>query len=616
MATKDNNPGLLSRMAKFVRNPTKDWSELDKPESEPVHDSRFNKQLLKEMVERKRHNDSVRRREFDQLRILRRNSPTAGPADPAGRPSFFQTSTPSNLDERALTIKKIDEIEAQMSQQWWAGKQNQSSGRGANFPVAAPVSAPAPQPTGGDLSIHSVNFGRRESDHQFAITQVSVSKFDVVLETKPIDYPATQMGQTAPAPTPSEPTLRQMTPLVEVASPSLGIDINEFSSSKLFSVDLGDDLADPDLEEAAIRFANGDDVGAEAGLLAALQAEKISPDLADHWAAALFDFYRSIGQQASFDRVAIDYAQRFGRSAPAWFSTPELLGHKPPVVVASVPLPARSKAPSVALLPVWDCPAELDVAALDAFVLNFPRAPAVRILNWSALEVITPDAAKALTALFVQWCEQPIKLHFEGVEVLEKTLSAATPLGNAQVEIFWWNLRLETLRTLCMQDEFELVALDYCVTYEVSPPSWQEARCIYVHESPNAAPVVAGGGVGAAPKASNSESDPSYPYSTILQYEDDEEPAEVVELTGEVFGDSVEALDKLQAELQGANRLVISCARLIRVDFSAAGSILNWVAVRESEGCRVQFHDVPRLVAAFFNVIGINEHARIVLRTT
>ncbi|MDO9199309.1 STAS domain-containing protein, partial [Rhodoferax sp.] len=93
-------------------------------------------------------------------------------------------------------------------------------------------------------------------------------------------------------------------------------------------------------------------------------------------------------------------------------------------------------------------------------------------------------------------------------------------------------------------------------------------------------------------------------------------PAVMVELTGEVLGDAAEALDKLQAGLKGADRLVISCSRLIRVDFSAAGSILNWVAVRESEGCHVQFRDVPRLVAVFFSVIGINEHARIVLRTS
>jgi hypothetical protein len=42
---------------------------------------------------------------------------------------------------------------------------------------------------------------------------------------------------------------------------------------------------------------------------------------------------------------------------------------------------------------------------------------------------------------------------------------------------------------------------------------------------------------------------------------------------------------------------------------------LNWVAMRESQGCEVQFCDVSRLVAVFFKVIGIDAHARITVRT-
>jgi hypothetical protein len=36
--------------------------------------------------------------------------------------------------------------------------------------------------------------------------------------------------------------------------------------------------------------------------------------------------------------------------------------------------------------------------------------------------------------------------------------------------------------------------------------------------------------------------------------------------------------------------------------------------MRQAEGCQVQFRDVHRLVAAFFNVIGVHEHARVVLK--
>jgi ABC-type transporter Mla MlaB component len=71
----------------------------------------------------------------------------------------------------------------------------------------------------------------------------------------------------------------------------------------------------------------------------------------------------------------------------------------------------------------------------------------------------------------------------------------------------------------------------------------------------------------------------------------------------------------LEARTAGADVMVISCARLIRIDFSAAGTLLNWVTSRQAEGRQVQFVEVHRLVAAFFNVIGISEHARVMART-
>ena len=87
-----------------------------------------------------------------------------------------------------------------------------------------------------------------------------------------------------------------------------------------------------------------------------------------------------------------------------------------------------------------------------------------------------------------------------------------------------------------------------------------------------------------------------------------------VELSGQIEGDAAAMLDVLQAKLMGADNMVISCAKLIRVDFSAAGTLLNWVSARQDEGRSVHFCDVNRLVAAFFNVIGITEHAKVTSR--
>jgi anti-anti-sigma regulatory factor len=590
MATKDNNAGLLSKMARFVRNPTKDWADLDKPEPEPEQESGYSKQALKEMIERKRQNDFVRRREFDYLRKLRRNAPAISP-DLAGRPSFFQSSLASNPDERATTLKKIDEIEAQMSKQWWKGKQEEAAVLGGR-----PLVVSTPPRASGEANVMS-----------FEPTQASLLNLDSVPGA---DYESTQMGLSTTDDLAAAGRAHQPTAASHAGGRSFDAGPSEFSPSKLFSIDLGDSLADPDLEEAAIRFANSDDAGAEAGLLAALQADNVDPDSADRWAAALFDLYRSTGQQASFDRVAIDYAQRFGRSAPAWFSTPDLLGHK----AAGTPLAGRVQAAVKSNQTVWDCPAVLDVQAAHALQARLAREAAPWCLNWRQLSAVTPDGARALAQLFAEWCSTPVKLNFLAADVLENTLRSLTPSGDKRVDPYWWRLRLDALRILRLQDEFELAALDYCVTYEVSPPPWSEARCEYVFEGENSStPFESAHGLmgGGAFK----DTDDLSQAPTVLMGMDIL-PAAVVELTGEVLGDAAEALDKLQAGLKGADRLVVSCARLIRVDFSAAGSILNWVATREAEGCQVQFRDVPCLVAAFFNVIGINEHARVILRTS
>jgi hypothetical protein len=55
----------------------------------------------------------------------------------SNRPSFFQSSMASP-DDRAVTLKKIDEIEAQMSQQWWKSKQSGNEA-GETMPLTMPL---------------------------------------------------------------------------------------------------------------------------------------------------------------------------------------------------------------------------------------------------------------------------------------------------------------------------------------------------------------------------------------------------------------------------------------------------------------------------------------------
>jgi hypothetical protein len=88
-----------------------------------------------------------------------------------------------------------------------------------------------------------------------------------------------------------------------------------------------------------------------------------------------------------------------------------------------------------------------------------------------------------------------------------------------------------------------------------------------------------------------------------------------VELSGQLVGDIGATLKKMDAELGPASIINVSCARLIRVDFIAAGDLLNWVLARRGENRSVRFIEAHRMVALFFGAMGINEHAKVKVRT-
>ncbi len=613
--------GLLSKVAKFVRNPTKDWSELDDKEGGP--DSGYSREALKEMIERKRQNDFVRKREFDHLRKLRRREPLTG-AEQAGRPSFFQSSMTSNHDDRAETLKKIDEIEAQMSRQWWKGKQGEGEAArgGGGFPHSAglrPEAGPT-QPPGPSVVGRIAGASQQDEDSHFESTEASSVIPSGQWTDAPTAYTPTQMAEAAPtvpgsvapatsAPAAPRPLMGQSPAMPGMATVAPRVPMGAgFSTQRLYAAVPADSLTDPDLEEAAIRFANGDDAGAEESLMAALQGAHLRPDLAEAWMSALFDLYRATGQQARFDSVAIEFANRFGRSPPAWFSTPDQLAR----MSASAAPTRQTRAASAGGEPDWRSPATLSAAALEE-LQALTRVPGPLLLDWSALSNIGLDAVTPLARLVAYWAVTPATLVCRGHAALERALQVLTPSGDRTVDPVCWQLRMDALRIMRLQDAFELVALDYCVTFEVSPPSWQDPRCtceLQDLSDPHAL------------EEEDLRSNWDHPHSTwddplqglTVPVGLEDQPPAVVELSGEILGDAGDVLARLEAGMEESHRLVISCARLIRVDFTAAGSILNWVAEQQGKGCQVQFRDVNRIVAAFFNVIGITEHARVVPR--
>ncbi len=640
--------GLLSKMARFVRNPGTNWSDLDQKESDRESSS-YSKQALKEMIERKRRNDFVRKREFDMLRKLRRREAMGGPGvsgDQSNRPSFFQSSMPSKPDDRAMTLKKIDEIEAQMSMQWWKTKHGNSalqapastsfnssdtanSSIRSDYPSSAGGSGGFPKPP--PAAQNNIAYARTVPDDltNALAAQAAKSAQAAPLQTTPRPMapsaaPAPAFAAapiaaaTAPAAAPARPAPVAAPAKAPAASPAPkspimgglaasydGAASTGFSASKLFALEVDEVQHDPELEEAAIRFANGDDQGAEAGLLEVLAPYGQRHHHEETWFTA-FDLYRATGKQDRFESLAIDFASKFNRSAPMWFSMPDMVGKLTGTEAAAAPMGPGPKSD-------WRSPPNFGLQSIAALNAALAKANAPWTLDWSVLKTIEPNAFVPLTKLFAGWAAQPVQLRFMGAQVLEDLLRHSTPSGVRDTSQELWKLRMEHLRITHRPDEFELAALDFCVTYEVSPPSWESARCEYKSADSNGVSgvgqTIIGEAVHDSVMSEMSGYEDGHPTSSI-------QPTQLsaVELSGQIQGDPVAVLEKLESRMEGADVMIISCAKLIRVDFSAAGTLLNWVSARQAEGRMVQFTDVHRLVAAFFHVIGISEHAKVVTR--
>ena len=606
MAKEDTSAGLLSKMVKFVRNPATSWTEFDK-KNDTDRDEAVSKLLLKEMIERKRRNDFVRKREFDMLRKMRKREAMVG-LDPGGRPSFFQSSMPSKPDDRAKTIKKIDEIEAQMSMQWWKTKHGAASSLqsvdSSNSQMGVNVSVPAQSLATSARAVDPPDFlagyGVTEPMGLQPLTPSSVplpiTARTTILQAGVFKTDPTQLPQLS-APVVMS-TLGTFSKKAEAGSLS-------FTRSNMMAVEVLEVSHDAELEEASISYANGDDAGAEATLLEMLAPGGSRTGQSEVW-MALFDLYRATDSQEKFENTAIRFVEKFDRSAPQWFSMPAIVKQLGEPVV---------QAPSGSQTADWICSSTLGIQTVAALKAALAKVPMPWRLNWINLKTIEPNAVAPLCKVFADWASQPVQLRFTGDSHLHQVLQKATPSDDRTTPQDWWQLRMEALRVTHRPDEFELAALDFCVTYEVSPPAWEVARCDYKSTDNQGAFAAGNTIIGDVYRDSIPSSLSSFDGdSQIDALTSQMSHLLSVELSGYIEGDAIAMLEKLETKLMGADIMMISCAKLIRVDFSAAGTLLNWVSARQAENRAVHFSDVHRLVAAFFNVIGITEHAKVTTR--
>ncbi|MBX9794740.1 MAG: hypothetical protein K2Y02_10625, partial [Burkholderiaceae bacterium] len=266
MADPKDTTSFFRKVVKFVANPSTEWNELG-PGAPGSIESDLAKSELKAMIERKRRNDFVRKREFDMLRKVRREGLTPDQLAALGGSSAMSDSLPRLPESggRGSGMKaKIDEIEQQM-----VGNSRVSALRRPEEFYAAPT------------------------------------------EAVPLDG-ATPQASRAQAGTDAVPS--DHSPLEFSVREDASVFDNPFAAAAVNEI-----AHDPELDEAVIAFANADFDLCEQSLTQLTHANGPRAQHAETW-LALFDMHRATGQLPKFESLALEYAQQFGWSAPQWFS--------------------------------------------------------------------------------------------------------------------------------------------------------------------------------------------------------------------------------------------------------------------------------------------------------
>ncbi len=353
-----------------------------------------------------------------------------------------------------------------------------------------------------------------------------------------------------------------------VTQPALSASSNFMLSDTIFD-SLMDDAAledTPLFEEAAILFANRQTDMAEQVLKDAIAAGATGVGSITAW-AMLFDLYQVSGDQIAFEHLSIAYAKRFETSPPAWL---------PLAVEESRAIVPRAAAmPSVALTGKLD--AEIG-KSLDRARLLAESHPAVR-LELNRISEVDVDGCSLLLQALNQLQKSGTDLILLGAPELVEKIRAIIEVGRRDDTEAPWLLLLELLGLQNLEPAFEEASIEYCITFEVSPPAFvpPKNRVTTIMELPEAA----------APQG------------------------ECFVMPAVIEGRTDALVAELGAYATRHNPARIDCAALARVDVNAAAQLMAGLAPFTGDGQAIEFLHVNHLVATLFSVVGLADVVRI-----
>lgn len=323
-------------------------------------------------------------------------------------------------------------------------------------------------------------------------------------------------------------------------------------------------------EEAAILYANGNAREAQSMLEASTNDVDVVAGIG-LW-MMLLDLYQLTGQRECFEAKVLDYARRFERSPPPWV---DLSG--------SSPSPSR-KGEAIPLINLSGKLCSQSSQQFQQLRLIGHRSGALRI-DLRRVKSIDDDGCHLLTDMARFFARERVKFFMLNAAQLAGLLKSQVQTGVAEGQERWLTL-LEVLQHTGDQEQFEELAIDYAVTFEESPPSWEGREPPLV--------VVPVAGKSRAPDNKSSSS------GLVLE--------------GELNSASSDSIRNLAASVHEGRSMDVDCSRLRRMDFVSAGILFNVLSTLHKQGKQVSLRNVNGMVAALWRVMGIDKVASVTLR--
>lgn len=218
----------------------------------------------------------------------------------------------------------------------------------------------------------------------------------------------------------------------------------------------------PSLENAALMFAHGNATAATAALTHALDTpERTQPMV---W-MCLFDLHARSADRTAFEELALRFVVQFERSAPAWDELSS--GGASPSATAHQ---AAGVKPKSLLRGDMNDPQAPVIASLTVAAKRKDGTPPRFDLDIVDLNSVSDICGTLLAGSLASLRRKGAVISFRGLDSTIRRLATPLQTGTRSHKGQWY-LVLELLQWSGNGQEFEDRAVDFAVTFEISPPS-------------------------------------------------------------------------------------------------------------------------------------------------